>query len=88
MAQAKLKGTLALTEIAKIDNFLSSLNRVKYFTICDIRSGYHHKKQQQVAFGVLSAPSVFLNLMFKLFFIYLDDFLVFLDGHLVNIKLN
>ena len=30
-----------------------------------------------VPFGVQSAPSVFLNLMFKLFFKYLDEILVF-----------
>ena len=32
---------------------------------------------KRVAFGVQTAPSVFLNLMFKLFFKYLADFLVF-----------
>ena len=31
---------------------------------------------KRVAFGVQTAPGIFLNLMFKLFFKYLDDFLV------------
>ena len=96
MTQAKLKGTLAIIETAKIDHIWSKLRVAKYFAILYIRSGYHHisihlasrpktsficpygKFQwKRVAFGVQTAQSVFLNLMFKLFFKYLDNFLVF-----------
>ena len=44
-----------------------------------------HRKFQwrRVAFGVQTASSVFLNLMFKLFFKYLDDFLVFWMDYLL-----
>ena len=34
-------------------------------------------QQKKVAFGVQTAKSIFLNLMFKLFLKYLDEFLVF-----------
>ena len=40
--QVKSKGSLALIETAKIDHIWSNLKGVKYFTILDIRSGYHH----------------------------------------------
>ena len=36
-----------------------------------------------VALGMQTAPSIFLNLMFKLFFKYFDDFLVFWMEHLL-----
>ena len=37
--QAKLKGSLALIETAKIDHIWSKLKRAKYFSILDIQSG-------------------------------------------------
>ena len=86
----KLKGNLALIKTAKLDHIWSKLKGAKYFTILDIRSGYHHIsihpdlrlktdftflygkfKWKRVAFGEQRVPSVFLNLMFKLFFKYL-----------------
>ena len=42
MAQAKSKGNLALIEMEKIDHIWSRLKGTGYFTICDIKSGYHH----------------------------------------------
>ena len=41
MTQAKLNGSLALLKMAKIDHIWSRLKGAKYFTIIDIRSGYH-----------------------------------------------
>ena len=95
--EGKSRGSLALVEVTKIGHIWSKLRGAKYFTILDIRSGYHHisiypdsrpktaftcpygKFQwKRVAFEVQTAPRIFLSLMFKLFFKYLDDFLVFL----------
>ena len=42
MIQAKSKGSLALIKKAKINHTWSRLKGAKYFTILDIRSGYHH----------------------------------------------
>ena len=43
---------------------------------------------KRVAFGVQTAPFKFLNLMFKLFFKYLDEILVFwMDDLLILAKL-
>ena len=42
MTQSKLKGCLALIEMATIDYIWSGLKGAKYFTILDIRSGYHY----------------------------------------------
>ena len=39
--QAKLKGSLALIETAKIDYIWSKLKGAKYFTILNIISEYH-----------------------------------------------
>ena len=44
---------------------------------------YGKFQRKRVAFGVQMAPSVFLILMFKLFFKYLDGFLVFWMDHLL-----
>ena len=41
MTQAKSKGSLALIKMAKKDHIWSRLKGEKYFTILDIRSGYH-----------------------------------------------
>ena len=40
--QAKLKGSSAPIQTGKIDYICNNLGEVKYFTILDIRSGYHH----------------------------------------------
>ena len=32
---------------------------------------------KRVSYGIVHAPSVFLSTMFKLFFDYLDDFMIF-----------
>ena len=42
MTQAKLIDILGLTEMAKIDHVWSRLKGAKFFTILDIRSGFHH----------------------------------------------
>ena len=48
---------------------------------------YGKFQKKWVAFRVKLAPSVYLNLMFKLFFKYLDNFLVFWkDDLLINIR--
>ena len=39
---------------------------------------------KRVAFSMQTAPSIFLNQMFILFFKYLDEFLVFWMGDLLN----
>ena len=42
MTQTKSKGSLALIEMGKLDHIWSRLKGEKYFTILDIKSGYHH----------------------------------------------
>ena len=104
--QTKSMGSLALIETGKIYHIWSRLKGAQYFTIPDIRSGYHHisvhpdsipkttfifsySKFQwwRVAFGVQTGLNVFLNLMFKLFFKYLDSFLAFwMDNLLIYSK--
>ena len=47
-----------------------------------------NSKGKNVAFGVQKVPIVLLNLMFKLFFKYLDEFLLFwMDDLLIYSKL-
>ena len=38
---------------------------------------------KKVAFGMQTAPSIFLNLMFKLFLKYVDEFLLFWTDNLL-----
>ena len=41
--------------------------------------------EKGAVFGVQTAPSIFLNLMFKLFVKYLEEIFSILDGWLINL---
>ena len=90
--QAKSKCTNVLIETAKIDHICAKLKGAQYFSSLNIRSGYHHisihlesRPKTTVIFPygkfqckrIAYTPSVFLSAMFKLFFDYLDYFMIF-----------
>nr|GFB32092.1 putative reverse transcriptase domain, aspartic peptidase domain protein [Tanacetum cinerariifolium] len=65
--------------LPRIDDLFDQLQRAKYFSKIDLRSGYHQLRT--------NAPAVFMDLMNRIFHEYLDKFvIVFIDDILVYSK--
>lgn len=60
----------------------------EYIHKIDFRTRYKHYESTVVPFGLMNAPTIFVNLMKNMFNKYLDQFvLVFLDDILVYSKI-
>ena len=74
---AKLKGARYFSSIDIRSGFhhisIHPESRPKPAFICP----YGKFQWKRVSYGIAHAPSVFLSAMFKLFFNYLDDFMIF-----------
>ena len=95
--QAKSKGALVLVHTPNINQIWAKLKNAKYFSMLDIRSGFHHmpiKKEDrhkmafvvdsygkfqwcQTPYRLEQAPARFNSLMLKIFFLYMDNFMIF-----------
>lgn len=79
--------------LPRIDDLFDQLNGAKYFSKIDLRSGYHQLKVREedipkttfrTHYGLMNAPTAFMDLMNRVFLPYLDRFMiVFIDDILV-----
>ena len=79
--------------LPRIDDLFDQLRGARVYSKIDLRTGYHQLRVRETdipttaPFGLTNAPAAFMDLMYRIFQPYLDQFVViFVDDILIYIQ--